>query len=84
MSEKEFISGCVSVASLTVVTMATLTEFYLTTVWDYKPNVVNQIIDGLFELECVSFLGFFLKTDTDHRRRTKPNSPTMTSTAGSE
>ncbi|KAG7293289.1 hypothetical protein NEMBOFW57_003335 [Staphylotrichum longicolle] len=31
--------------------MEVLTEFYLTTVWEYKPKVVHQIIDELFGLE---------------------------------
>lgn len=34
--------------------MEVLTEFYLTTVWEYKPKVVHQIIDELCGLEYVS------------------------------
>jgi hypothetical protein len=55
--QKKRTPPAVSAASSAVVTRATLTEFYLTTVWEYKPKVVNQIIDELLEMENVSAFG---------------------------
>ncbi len=46
-----------SAVASAVATMESMTEFYLTSVWLYKPPVIKRIIDDLVVLGCVGSLG---------------------------
>jgi hypothetical protein len=53
------VSAADSAVAWSVATMAStasLTEFYLSSVWLYKPKIVKRIIDHLVGLGCVGFI----------------------------
>ncbi len=45
-----------SFVALTTAKMESLTEFYITTLWSYRPKVIKQVIDDLKDMQFVSFL----------------------------
>ena len=45
-----------SVITLPTATMASLAEFYITTLWSYQPEVIKQVINDLTDMGFVSSL----------------------------
>lgn len=70
--------------SVSIVTMASLTEFYLTTMRAYKPKAIERVIEGFMETELVTpHYPPFLALRFDRHCRLMPRSRLTTSITGS-